>query len=51
VALHRQTGESRPVAISSGSHGNDPVQCESNSGETTVVEGGQSLVVGCGVNH
>ena len=46
VALHRHTGQSRPVAISSGRHRSDPAQCGSNSKETAVVEGGQNLVVG-----
>jgi len=35
----------RPVTVSSGRHRYDPVQCGSNSGETTVIEGGQNLVV------
>jgi len=46
VALHRHTGQSRPVAISSSRHRNDPAQFGSDSGETIVVEGGQNLVVG-----
>jgi len=46
VALHRHTGQSRLVAISSGRHRNEPEQFGSDSGETIVVEGGQSLVVG-----
>jgi len=47
VALHRHTpaGQSRPVTTSSGRHHNGPAQCRSDSGETTVVKGGQSLVV------
>ena len=46
VALHRHTGQSRPVAISSGRHCNDPAQCRNDSGETSDNEGGQNLVVG-----
>jgi len=46
VVLHRYTGQSRLVTISFGRHRNDPAQCWSDSGETTVVEGGQNLVVG-----
>jgi len=33
VALHRHTGQSRPVTISSGRHRNDPAQCGSDSGD------------------
>ena len=46
VALHMYTGQSRLVAISSNRHHNDPAQCGSDSGEATVIKGGQNLVVG-----
>jgi len=46
VALHRHTGQSRLVAISSGRQHNGAAQCGSDSGKTIVVEGGQNLVVG-----
>jgi len=46
VALYRHTGQSRPVAISSGRYRNDAAQCRSDSGDTIVVEGGHNLVDG-----
>jgi len=45
-SLHRHTGQSQPVAISSGRRSTDPAPCGIDSGETVVVQGGQNLVVG-----